>query len=295
MQTPRVLLVVICGLFAFVGRPAFAQTASQSNPNATLSIVEGPTARLAPGATVDDLFSIRIVDAQGAPIPGIVVQFFPDSCIPLPLQPDPCPPPEVYGHFTDQSAADRVITDSDGRAVAPEYVGGSAAGLYYVAACVLVASVPENAIIGSALCVDLQIEQIALESPVPITSAFTGAWYDPSQSGHGLLLEVLSGNRLLAYWFSFDPDGYGQVWFGGVGTTDNDLAIVSVDMGTGGRWIPNFDPSLFSLFSWGTLMFQFSDCNHGRVDFTADNSFNNYGSGHMDLTRLTMPAGLACD
>jgi hypothetical protein len=295
MQTRRVLLVFVCALFACVGHPTFAQSASASNPQATLSIVGDAVVRLAPDATTDDLFGVRIVDAQGAPIHGIIVQFFPDGCLPFPLQPDTCPPPEVYGHFTDQSVADSVITDSDGKAAAPEYVGGSVAGLYYVAACVWVAFVPQNAIIGSALCVDLRVQQIAIGTTVPITSAFTGAWYDPNQSGHGIMLEVLSDNRLLAYWFSFDPDGYSQVWFGGVGAIDNDLAIVGVDMSRGGRWIPNFDPSQFSLLSWGSLMFQFSDCNHGRVDFTADNSFTSYGSGHMDLTRLTMPAGLACD
>ena len=40
------------------------------------------------------------------------------------------------------------------------------------------------------------------------------------------------------------------------------------------------------------LDFSFTDCNHGRVDF--ESSVPGYGSGHMDLTRITQIAGLAC-
>ena len=40
-----------------------------------------------------------------------------------------------------------------------------------------------------------------------IGPAFTGSWYDPTQSGHGLMLEVLPDNHLLALWFAFNPAG----------------------------------------------------------------------------------------
>ena len=127
-------------------------------------------------------------------------------------------------------------------------------------------------------------------SHVPITSAFTGAWYDPQQSGHGLFIEVLPSNQILAWWFTFTPDGQ-QAWFGNVGSIDGDTATVAAVQTQGGRWIPNFDPSTVTQPSWGTLTFQFTDCNHGEVSFTTSGP---YGNGHMDLTRLTQPAGLAC-
>ena len=62
-------------------------------------------------------------------------------------------------------------------------------------------------------------------------------------------------------------------------------------MPTGGRWIPNFNPTQIVPNPWGTLTFTFTDCNHGRVDF---NSIAGYGAGSMNLTRLTQPAGLSC-
>jgi hypothetical protein len=129
-------------------------------------------------------------------------------------------------------------------------------------------------------------------SAVAIGSGFTGAWFDPAQSGHGLFIEVLPSNRFYAAWFAFDPSGSSQAWFAGVGTySGNTATITAVEQPAGGRWIPNFDPSQVVVNQWGTLAFTFTDCNHGKVDF---NSVLGYGAGSMNLTRLTQPAGLSC-
>ena len=125
-----------------------------------------------------------------------------------------------------------------------------------------------------------------------IGPAFTGTWYDPTQSGHGLFVEVLRDNRLFVGWFTFNPAGTQQAWFVGVGTySGNTATITPVSLPTGGRWIPNFDPNQIVNNLWGTLTFTFTDCNHGKVDF---NSVLGYGTGNMNLTRLTQPAGLTC-
>lgn len=128
---------------------------------------------------------------------------------------------------------------------------------------------------------------------VNIGPGFTGAWYDPAQSGHGLFLEVLQNNALLAWWFTFNPAGTEQSWFGGVGNYSGNTAVITqVTQTTGGRWIPNFDPSKLVQIPWGTLTFTFTDCNSGRVDFNSP--VPGYGIGSMNLTRLTLPAGLTC-
>ena len=125
-----------------------------------------------------------------------------------------------------------------------------------------------------------------------IGPGITGAWFNPAQSGHGLFIEVLPDNRFYASWFAFNPMGTEQAWFAGVGTYDGGTAtITEVEMPTGGRWIPNFDPNTITRNPWGTLNFTFTDCDHGRVDF---NSVAGYGTGSMNLTRLTQPAGLMC-
>jgi hypothetical protein len=125
-----------------------------------------------------------------------------------------------------------------------------------------------------------------------IGPGFTGAWFDPAQSGHGLIIEVLPGNRIQAAWFTFNPAGTEQAWFVGAGTYAGSTATISaVTQPTGGRWIPNFNPGQVVANSWGALTLTFTDCNHGRVDFT---STLGYGAGSMNLTRLTQVAGLSC-
>ncbi|HJU24440.1 MAG TPA: kelch repeat-containing protein [Casimicrobiaceae bacterium] len=137
-----------------------------------------------------------------------------------------------------------------------------------------------------------EILQPANVPAATITAGFTGAWYDPTQSGHGLFVEVLSGNRFQAAWFAFDPSGKQQAWFNGVGTYVGNTATISdVVLPTGGRFIPNFNASSVVRDRWGSLVFTFTDCNHGRVDFS---SVDGYGSGSMNIARLTQPAGLAC-
>ena len=124
-----------------------------------------------------------------------------------------------------------------------------------------------------------------------IGPGITGAWFDPAQSGQGLFIEVLPANRFLAAWMAFDPSG-AQAWFQGTGTYSADTAtITDVVQPSGGRWIPDFDASRVVRNAWGTLTFTFTDCNRGRVAFS---SVAGFGSGSMQLTRLTMPVGLAC-
>jgi hypothetical protein len=128
--------------------------------------------------------------------------------------------------------------------------------------------------------------------PIAIGAGMSGAWYDPAQSGQGLLIDVLPNHLFYVSWLAYDPAGTQQVWLSGVGSYSGAGAtITNVDMPTGGRWIPNFDPAKVIYNSWGTFTFTFADCNHGTVTF---NSTDGYGAGSMNLTRLTQMAGLAC-
>jgi plastocyanin len=131
---------------------------------------------------------------------------------------------------------------------------------------------------------------ITVEPATALSTAYTGTWYDPAQSGHGFFVEVLPGDLLLAYWFTFSPDGQ-QAWFGGVGQIVGNTASVPATQSTGARFIPNFSPTEVVRTAWGTLNFSFSDCTTGRVDFQ---SVLGFGSGSMNLKRLTTPAGLQC-
>ncbi len=125
---------------------------------------------------------------------------------------------------------------------------------------------------------------------VVIGAGFTGAWYDPAQDGHGLLIEVLPGNQMLVAWYTFRPEG-GQAWVIGVGPISGDRAVIPMTIPAGGRFIPNFDPGAITRPAWGTITVRFNDCNNGVVDYQSTAGF---GNGSMRLVRLTQVAGTSC-
>jgi hypothetical protein len=262
------------------------------NAFASVSVVGSQTVRLTVGEASGVPLSVRYVDSDGHPLAGLAVTFLVDDCSASGIGPADCPPQSTFGHFVPPMTAP-AVTDGDGVAISHPFAAGSVVADYQVAA-IAYSIEPANARLqGDSMGVFFHVEQLPQVSTVPITAGFTGAWYDPSQSGHGLLIEVLPSSRILAFWFTFDPDGQ-PAWFGGDGQIDHDVAFIHATQGAGGRWIPNFDPAAHQLFPWGDLTLTFSDCNHGRIDFAGNGDSSIWGVGHMDLTRLTSPAGIDC-
>jgi hypothetical protein len=140
---------------------------------------------------------------------------------------------------------------------------------------------------------------IATYRPSLIASAFsigpgiTGNWFDPDESGHGFSIEVLPENQMLAQWYVFAPNG-GPVWIVATGPITGDTAVLQgyQEVGAGGRFPPNFNPTQVQSQLWGTLTFTFTDCSNGQVSWQS--VVAGYASGSIPITRLTLPAGLAC-
>jgi hypothetical protein len=132
-----------------------------------------------------------------------------------------------------------------------------------------------------------------VEGTVPITSGFTGNWFDADESGHGFSIEVLPDNQMLVQWFVFAPNG-GQSWIVATGPITGNIAVLQgwQPVGSGGRFPPNFDPSQIRGEPWGTITFTFNDCNGGTVSWQPTAAA--YTSGSLPITRLTMPSGLTC-
>lgn len=122
--------------------------------------------------------------------------------------------------------------------------------------------------------------------------SYTGTWYDPNQSGHGLTLEVLADGRLYANWFTYTPEGTQQAWLTGLGSFNANTVDMSPLLVTGGKFGPGFDPSKIQQQPWGTWHFQFLDCSHATL--TYQTPVWGFGVTTMNLTRLTQPAGLSC-
>jgi hypothetical protein len=245
----------------------------------SLEVVSGSGQTTFFGASFHAPLVARLVDGNGMPLAGVDVTFEVDYC--NGFEGSTCPPQSAYPYFGGV-LPDIATTDSNGNATAGPLIAGDEAGPF-----VVFAWIETDAGFVEAF---FSLQQVPAMATVPITPAFTGAWYDPAQAGHGIFLEVLPSQRLLAYWFTFAPDG-SQAWFGGDGAIDSDFAVVDAHGGAGGRWIPNFDPAHYTTERWGGLTFAFSDCNHGRVWFVNDSDYTAWGSGSMDITRLTQPVG----
>jgi hypothetical protein len=127
-------------------------------------------------------------------------------------------------------------------------------------------------------------------APRSIVGAHSGSWYDPAQDGHGLMIEVLENNQILATWYTFTAEAQ-QAWFFGVGSVINNVATINAVRPLGGRFIPNFVPSNVTQQPWGRLTITFDDCDNGRVAY---DSVQGFGTGLMRLSRLTRIRGLSC-
>jgi len=123
------------------------------------------------------------------------------------------------------------------------------------------------------------------------SNASTGSWFDPAQSGHGLMVEMLPGNRVLLTWFVFDPAG-NRDWVQAVGPVDHGVAKMAAYRITGGAFPPAFDPDQAKVNYWGTVSLLINGCSTGALAWMPD--IIGYGEGGMPLSRLTSVAGLTC-
>ena len=135
-------------------------------------------------------------------------------------------------------------------------------------------------------------------SQFPIDSIASGAWYDPSHDGEGLILEVLDDGRVIAYWFTY-PDPLmplevadrSQRWLIGFGEIiDDSIVFDSLFETSGGVFGPEFDPDLISLVDMGRASLAFHDCHSGRFNYT----YRGVG-GTLSVERLTQLAGTHCN
>lgn len=129
------------------------------------------------------------------------------------------------------------------------------------------------------------------EDEFAVTSAISGAWYDPGHNGEGWLLQVMNDSQAVLAWFSYDPEGE-QAWFYNVGSISGNTITFDLLMPAGTDFGPTFDPDEISKAPWGTATFKFDNCDSGSM--TYDSLLEGFGSGSMNLTRLTSLKGLEC-
>ncbi len=129
--------------------------------------------------------------------------------------------------------------------------------------------------------------------PVNETARLSGSWADPSHTGEGYTLELLTDGRALVYWFSFDTNG-NRRWFFGVGESSGAGSTITFDemlTTSGGKFGASFDPADVAILPWGSMELDLG-CAAGTATFTPTEP--GFAAGALNLERLTSLAGLAC-
>ncbi len=127
-----------------------------------------------------------------------------------------------------------------------------------------------------------------------IQGAHSGSWWNSAQSGHGFSIEVLDNQTLVAYWFVYTPTGE-PTFLLAVADIKGNSASGRVYRYEGMRF-GEFDPDTLNEEAWGSMSIEFTGCDTARVDYSSDATHEGhaYGSGSIDLTRLTAIHGLHC-
>ena len=124
-----------------------------------------------------------------------------------------------------------------------------------------------------------------------VSAGQSGSWYDPTHEGEGFFLQVISRTEAVVFWFTYDDKG-NQFWMTGVGTiTGAKIDFPELISPRGGKFGPKFDPAEVSYPAWGSLSFDFSDCDDASVNYVGPKEF---GKGKLDVIRLTRLWGLGC-
>lgn len=128
-----------------------------------------------------------------------------------------------------------------------------------------------------------------------ITGAFTGAWYDEDNAGHGYLLQILEQNGqdvAMVFWFTYDDQG-NQTWLNGLGEVDGETVTVELMEYTGGEMSGgSIMTDDISGSMWGTLTLSFHNCNKGTASYQAFDAA--IGSGSHTIKRLSRTIGSQC-
>ncbi|MDZ7789442.1 MAG: M14 family zinc carboxypeptidase [Xanthomonadales bacterium] len=107
------------------------------------------------------------------------------------------------------------------------------------------------------------------DSIVPIGAGHTAMWFNPERAGEGWVLEILPGDRAVAYWFTFDQDGEPR-WLVGNGEIEgNRIEFPELFAPSGAQFGDLFDPDDVETETVGSARMVFSGCSSGWYEYEA--------------------------
>jgi len=132
---------------------------------------------------------------------------------------------------------------------------------------------------------------------IGLTGGASGHFFDAANPGHGVIMEVVGPgtaggpDRLVIYWATYDTAG-NQMWLSGVGNISGTTAVVPVVRTALGRYPPLFGGTGPTVTSFGTLTFNFSNCN--TVTMLVEPTQAGFIPVSIPLTRLTQIRNQPC-
>lgn len=132
----------------------------------------------------------------------------------------------------------------------------------------------------------------AFAESVPVQAGHSAYWYKPERSGAGLVLEVLSDEQVLLYWFTYDGAGQPR-WLLGLGQVRHDGQGAFIEFPTlyaprGGKFGQPFKLGPGDKPVVGQASLRFADCNQATFAYDAYDQ-----SETIAVQRLTHTMGTA--
>lgn len=128
-------------------------------------------------------------------------------------------------------------------------------------------------------------------NPPSIRADFSGSWFNPQQSGHGLMVEVLDRQRAVIAWYSYDANG-APLWLHGVGAIRGDVIVAELSRFDGGRPPASWGEGDLHGTPWGTVTIEFPGCETAILRWASTEP--GFESGELPLLRLTWLQGERC-
>ena len=135
-----------------------------------------------------------------------------------------------------------------------------------------------------------------------IRPSWSGDWYNPDQSGHGISVEILDDERTLLFWHTYDLDGK-PIWLIAEGANSEiqltglfipHMRVEATAYYYEGMIFGEFDPASKNKRDWGTIILDFPywQCDAAHMEWYP--IMEGYNQGSTDLVRLTSLYGLDC-
>ena len=119
-----------------------------------------------------------------------------------------------------------------------------------------------------------------------VTRYFSGLWDQPKQESQGIMLQIIDQEedgkkKAVAYWFTYG-DNLDTAWYMAIGLVEGDRVVMKMYTAEGVEFMEEDAPGNESVYSVGTLILSFHNCNKGMASYEIDGN----GSGEFEIKRL---------